>query len=281
MDKFDIIVNDGQHYIVGYAVVQKEKCEIFNFVSHTFRILRFLDGMAEWRIGGKIHLFHSGDIAIFNNLIKRNIHHVLTKNITYEFYDFLPSVLSNEILRNFFYSQTHKIAPQDDIAIQKINFLLDMLKSEIHSSNDPFQIFSIQKILDLLALFFYRNSEAQEPVVNAALSSVAKAIQYIQQHYCEDLNIRRLAKECGYSAEYFSRVFKKYMGIPPISYIVNLRLENVLHLISTRHISVLDAAYQSGFNSSSAFYKAFNAYKSTSPSKYIMSTEQTEKPHGY
>ena len=269
MDKFDITVSDKRSYIAGYSVVRKEKCEVYNFVSHTFRVLRFLDGTVEWKIGENIDTFRKGDIVIFNNLIKRNIYRVLTKDITYELFDFLPSDLSSETLRNFFYSRTYRISSQDEKAIQKINFLLDELKSEIKNSKDSFQAFGIQKILDLLALAFYRNSKTHNPIPDATLENIAKAIRYIRLHYCDNLQVGQMARNFGYSPEYFSRTFKKYIGIPPVVYIINLRLENVLQLITNKHVTVLDAASQSGFHSSSAFYKAFHAYKLMSPSNYL------------
>jgi methylphosphotriester-DNA--protein-cysteine methyltransferase len=58
------------------------------------------------------------------------------------------------------------------------------------------------------------------------------------------------------------------MGISPKSYIINLRIEKVLHQVSTDNITILGAALESGFRSSSAFYKAFNAYKAKPPLQY-------------
>jgi AraC family transcriptional regulator len=78
-----------------------------------------------------------------------------------------------------------------------------------------------------------------------------------------------MAAMCGYSSEYFTRIFKKLIGIPPKKYIINLRIENALHEISAKNINILDAALEAGFQSSSSFYRAFNAYKLASPLKYI------------
>ncbi|GHV47271.1 hypothetical protein AGMMS49546_36700 [Spirochaetia bacterium] len=269
VDKFDTIVYDHEHYIIGHAKVTKEKCEIYNFVSNTFRILHFLDGSAEWKIGNEIYTFHPGDIIIFNNLIKRNIHRVLTKDITYEFFDFYPFCLTDKTLRNFFYGTVYKVASAADQTAQTIYFLFDNLKQEMKKKSDGFQIFSIQRYLDLMVLEFYRNVSAHELKANSSLNSISGSIQYIQQHLNEKLSVAGLADLCGYSPEYFARIFKKIIGLSPKSYIISLRLEKTLHLVSTENMTILDAAFESGFKTSSAFYKSFNAYKSTSPLKYL------------
>lgn len=269
MDIFDIVVNENDSYVIGYAVAKKEKCEIYNFVSHTLRILRFLDGAAEWRVGNEIQVFRQGDIVIFNNLNRRNIHKVLTGTITYEFFDFFPSTLTNETLRNIFYCRTGKVVGTGDAVSATIETLLDSLKQELKREPDAFQVFSIQRHLDLLALQFYRSIDARELTVNAALQHISTAVAHIREHLAENLTIQALAGMCGYTPEYFCRVFKHYFGVSPIAYIITLRLENALRLIDTEHMTVQDAAFLSGYRSPSAFYKAFAKYKRTSPASYL------------
>ena len=269
MDKFDITVSENNSYVIGYAVVKKEKCEIYNFVSHTLRILRFIDGAAQWRVGNEIQTFRQGDVVIFNNLNRRNIHNVLTGTITYEFFDFYPSTLTNEALRNIFYCRTGKIVAPNDTVSATIEALLDGLKMELQREPDAFQVFSIQRYLDLLALQFYRSIDSRELAVNAALQHIATVVAYIREHLQENMTIQSLAKMCGYTPEYFCRVFKQYFGMPPITYIIMQRLENALRLIDTEHITVQDAAFLSGYRSPSAFYKAFSKYKRTSPANYL------------
>lgn len=266
---FDIIIKDRQKYVVGYSTVCKTRCEIYNFVSPTLRILRFTEGSAQWRIDRTVECFCAGDVVILNNLNKRNIHKILSDSITYELFDFYPSLLSSEQLWSVFYQDTHKVSDIEDPDASNIFFLLDKLKKEILHPQDSWQIFCIQRLLELLTLEFLRKIEMKsDNKFNASLFNLTKCIQYISEHLNEDLNITDLAKRYGYSPEYFSRMFKKYLGMAPIHYIINLRLENVLQLVDTEHITILDAAYRSGFRSSSAFYKAFQAYHSTSPTKY-------------
>lgn len=272
---YDVTIKDQNKYVVGYSKFRKNGCEIFNFVSPTLRILRFIEGSAQWKIDGIVQCFCHGDIIILNNLNKRNIHKLLSEYITYEMFDFYPSFLSNDQLWTIFYFNVHKIVSTSDEKSNKINFLLDCLREEILCSADTYQIFSIQRLLDLLALEFRRNINLKNDVhYNESFFNIAKSVRYISEHFCENLTILSLAQQCNYSAEYYSRIFKKYLGVSPIQYIIGLRLENVLQLIRTENMTVLDAAYQSGFQSSSAFYKAFRTHYETSPTKYAEAYHQ-------
>lgn len=266
---FDIVIRDRQKYVIGYSTVHKTRCEIYNFVSPTLRILRFTEGCAQWRIGDCVERFCANDVVILNNLDKRNIHKLLSDSIAYELFDFYPSFLSNEQLWNVFYRNIHKVTDNQDANAAKIYFLLDSLRQEILHPQDAWQIFGIQRLLDMLALEFLRKIEQKSDVTfNSSLFNLARCIQYISEHLNEELNIADLAKKYNYSPEYFSRMFKKYLGVSPLHYIINLRLEQALWLVETEHMTILEAAYHSGFRSSSAFYKAFRAYRSTSPTKY-------------
>ncbi len=264
----DVTITDQRKYVIGYSTVRKTRCEIYNFVSHTLRILRFTHGEAQWKVDDAIESFAAGDIVILNNLNKRNIHAILTDYIDYEMFDFYPSCLSDERLWHIFYRNVHKVANLKDAP--KIGFLLGNLREEILRPRDAFQILSIHHLLDLLVLELVRHLEGGGDMeLPVALFNVARSIQYLSEHFCDHINIHELAKLYGYSHEYFSRTFKKILGVSPVQYLVGLRLENVLHLVKAEQMPILSAAYQSGFQSSSAFYKAFHASYSLSPTQYM------------
>jgi AraC family transcriptional regulator len=133
---------------------------------------------------------------------------------------------------------------------------------------DEFTIFGIRHYLNLAILEFYRHNRSAEVTVGPSLANIIKAIQYIRQNLNTELRVTELADMCGYSPEYFTRLFKKYVGSTPKSYIINMRIEKVLNMISTENITIMGAAFECGFLSSSSFYKAFKAYKSKPPLKY-------------
>lgn len=53
-------------------------------------------------------------------------------------------------------------------------------------------------------------------------------LEYVNNHYNEELLVYEVAKHFGYSREYFSRFFKKEIGMPFKDYLTQYRLNKSL-----------------------------------------------------
>ncbi|MDP4148664.1 MAG: AraC family transcriptional regulator [Bacteroidota bacterium] len=83
-------------------------------------------------------------------------------------------------------------------------------------------------------------------------------LHYIQSHFDQDLPLETLAEQAHYSPYHFHRLFKQQVGEAPKQYLLRLRLERALkELIFYPQKSVYAIAVDSGFNSQSAFARAF------------------------
>ncbi len=88
------------------------------------------------------------------------------------------------------------------------------------------------------------------PAVRKALSLLADEL--------EPLNLRRLAKRCGVSTDYLSRVFARQVGVPLSRYRNSLRLRRFWdHYRHPSRPNMTEAAYAAGFGSYAQFYKVF------------------------
>lgn len=271
-------VFDDTGYVAGYALIKKKQCEVFNFISPTLRLLRFIDGESDWLVDGNILRIHAGDVVIFSNLCKRNIHRLLNGEITYEMYDFFPSLLHNTDLWKIFYSDIHIMACPAEKGASRIYTILDYLHAEmLREDNTPHRVDYIRDLINLLAIEFSRRQGGETGKVPDSLFRICDSVQYITSHLTEKLDLQFLSKLCGYTPEYYSRLFKKCTGMTPKQFIINARIDNTLHLIQAEHFSVLNAAYTSGFQSSAAFYKSFKLYRGVSPHQFISAHERAEE----
>ncbi len=265
----DVALKEQGSFLIQYSRIEKTRCEIYNFTSPTLRVIRFLSGEAEWRVDRAIHVFRPGDIVLLSNLNRRNIHRLLTPSITYEVFSFYLSCLTNERLWGVYYGEEHLAAGAASPCAPRMNQLLDSLREEIRRPPDEFQAFGVHALMDLFSLECHRGMpNGGDLHVNQAMTIIIKSLQTISEHLSERLSVTELAEQCGYTAAHFSRAFKRYIGVTPIQYIINLRLENAVRLVDTEHVSILNAAYRSGFQSSSAFYKAFHTYRATTPGRF-------------
>lgn len=98
--------------------------------------------------------------------------------------------------------------------------------------------------------------------------SVARAQHYMEQHYHENITVARLA-ELGYvSVSCLNRRFKNEMGITPIEYLIELRIEKAKLLLRRRNIPVTEIALRCGFGSSAHFSSCFQKRMNITPSEY-------------
>lgn len=264
-------IYNEETYLCGYSTVMKRKCEIPLFVSPTFRILRFIEGVADWKVDGRIHRFQAEDIVVFNNVCKRNIDKVFTGRIIFEMIDFYPTILSRVKLWRPFFSDNPLVSRPPYGKAVFINQLFDQLKSEVLTQDAaPCQKDSITSLINLLSILFLRENQHSNIAFPQFLYSISDSIQYISEHSDEKITLSDLASRYGYTPEYYSRLFKRHTGLSPIQYLINSRIDKTIRLIQDKNATILDAAFRCGFQSSSAFYKAFKAYRGTTPTAYLL-----------
>jgi len=94
-----------------------------------------------------------------------------------------------------------------------------------------------------------------------------RVIDYIQNHYAEDLNLTKLAEIACFSRYHFHRVFRALVGETVNEFVRRVRLERAVHkLIMDKYKSITDIALECGFSSSQNFARCFKSYYGSTPS---------------
>lgn len=116
----------------------------------------------------------------------------------------------------------------------------------------------------------YGKEESLHPQLQTEhMDKLKLVLEYISEHYAEELSIAQLAKICFFSEYHFMRFFKKYMGMSCLEYIKDLRLEKAAELLSQGETPVLDASLSSGFPNLSYFYREFKKKYGMTPKQFI------------
>lgn len=117
--------------------------------------------------------------------------------------------------------------------------------------------------------FFVEYVIAEMDTQDRNRAKIAKAAQYIEDNLSEALRAPNIAKHANLSPFHFQRLFSAYMGEPISQYIVARRLERAaLELNDHSKMNILQLALNSGFQSHSAFSKAFKKQFGLSPSVF-------------
>ena len=111
---------------------------------------------------------------------------------------------------------------------------------------------------------------AQNYVSKPQNSKIHSSVEYLLKNYKKsDLSIKEIADKSFMSEVYFRKLFKEEYGVSPQKYIVNLRIQNAVGLISTGYYSLKEVAYLSGYTDYKYFSVEFKKNVGVSPSKYL------------
>ncbi len=94
------------------------------------------------------------------------------------------------------------------------------------------------------------------------------ALQYIHQHYAEDLTVDKVAEELGFSGVYLSQIFKKETGRTFLEYLTDYRIETAKNLLQNGDYKVYEVAEIVGYKTSQYFSQVFRKVTGVYPIDY-------------
>ena len=95
-----------------------------------------------------------------------------------------------------------------------------------------------------------------------------KALDFIHCHYTEELTLQLVSSHVHISRNYFSVLFKRFIGENFIDYVMNLRIQKAKELLENTSLRVYEVAEQSGFNDVKYFSKLFKKLIGSSPIEF-------------
>lgn len=152
---------------------------------------------------------------------------------------------------------------------------------EIYFKNDIFWE------TDVFALFFKNMSICAKDYFGSQNASIPPAVQkehydkfsnlliYIDEHYADDLNLEDTAAIVGFSKFHFSRLFKQYTNTTFYDYLCKKRITRAQEMLA-ENFSITTIAYQTGFNTPSAFCRCFKKHTGYTPSEFRNKSEQSK-----
>ena len=100
------------------------------------------------------------------------------------------------------------------------------------------------------------------------LTPLERAIEYIETHLDENIDLGDVSREMGYSYYHMTRLFSAVLGEPVGRYISRRRLYRAAQQLVHSDRRIIDIALESGFQSPEAFSRAFKALFKTTPAGY-------------
>ena len=107
---------------------------------------------------------------------------------------------------------------------------------------------------------------------------INKARLIIRQSLETDLPMQQIALLAGTSYSNFRRLFREHMGISPLQYQQELRLQLACELVAYSNLSIKEIAYRLHFESPDYFSTKFKKKTGVTPSDYRNNANKAPKP---
>ena len=108
-------------------------------------------------------------------------------------------------------------------------------------------------------------------------SDMLKVAELINSEFAHKITVAELARKFGYSADYFSHIFKKAFGVSPQRYIINKRISVAKHMLLTTEKAVSEIAANCGFDDPLYFTRLFSKEMGVAPTVFKDKFKLTKK----
>lgn len=121
-------------------------------------------------------------------------------------------------------------------------------------------------ILNLIAdVLKYNLTKKTTPI--HGLAKLKPAIDFMNNEFRQNPSLEEIAEKSNLAPNYFHRVFRKHFGLTPLNYMLRMRMEIAVRLLTTTSKSVKEIAYEAGYSNEFYFYRQFKKHYNYSPGK--------------
>ena len=114
-----------------------------------------------------------------------------------------------------------------------------------------------------------KESDSKEKESNFKSDLALNLIQYVNNHFTDDISVESIAEELGYNRHHVSKCFRSNFNTGIIQYVNTLRLKNAVFLLRKKDKCITECALESGFGSLRTFYRVFEEEFGCSPREYM------------
>lgn len=218
-------------------------------------LLYFVEGAADISVNmeryhvekGELFVINSNCIHMFTNAAEHTIYHcIIIDNHFCSFYNL------NYVNRKFH----SKITDIGTIQIYQ------QLVKEVLTPKDSWQEDNLRSLSLILIRRLFRcdlileNEELNKKEMQTTVV-IKRVLEYINDHYAENLSLEKIARQVNVSKYYLCRLFKDVANQTMNSYIMEYRCAQARLLLQKSDLPVKEVAYRCGFADPSYFSKCY------------------------
>ncbi|MDF2670303.1 MAG: hypothetical protein K0R67_2609 [Paenibacillus sp.] len=242
-------------------------------------LLCILEGAMEMRIQEQVYPLHAGDVLLIGSSQPHATWSVLSDKVVYVILHFDLHVYSDPFVM-LYYRIFHEV----DGPLSRYNNLFqgnDDLKKEIGST-----ILSIYREMDsrrrgyefaislhikhlLLTILRCEQDESRDHYDLPFAYKLHSVFDYVERHLSDKIDMEIISKMTNMSYHYFSKFFKKTIGVSFVEFVNIQRIKKAERLLLTENSNITEIALSVGISNMTHFYDLFKRYNHCSPKEYV------------
>ena len=229
----------------------------FSFPLHlhsSFEFIVVTEGEMEVTVDKRTYILHEEDaLLIFPN----QVHSLETKNHSCHFL----CIFSPKLVQAYTKLVSSKV-PCDNC------FRPDFpLVEQLASLTFDDSIMKLKGTLYSICGMFDENREYSERS-NGNDELISRIFRFVENNFAGDCSLEALSKSTSYHYVYLSKYFKGYTGISFTDYVNRYRISEACYILQNSSQTILQTAYDCGFDSLRSFNRNFKSIMGLTPSQY-------------
>jgi AraC-like DNA-binding protein len=248
-------------------------------------ILYGISGTYEVILNGKYHKFTNGDLVLINSKEVHQINSCYEEGGKYIVLRFEPEVIYSNMFNNHLHlkyvlpfiletSNHQKVIKADVIGTTFIPELLYEITKEFQTEAFGYEL-AIQNHIGRIFLWILRYfHETSSEFMQSGLTDLElirrlqPSLDYVLEHFDEEIKATHMAELCNMSSSYFSRTFNSQMKMNFNEYVNYVRIMEAEKLLVSTTMNITEISNSVGFSTTSYFIKLFKEYKKISPKQF-------------
>ena len=164
------------------------------------------------------------------------------------------------------------LLPADSAQNMTVSPLLEQAYAYYIAAEDGYEL-HIRELMDKVWMNFrnvIQSLSAEKNEIKPREERLKSILLFIQQNYRADISVADMASAAHISERECSRCFKKQLGITPMTYLMELRVNKACAMLENTELPIGEIASYCGFSSSSYFSMLFRERFGSTPREYRM-----------
>ena len=231
----------------------------FNFPLHLHRSFEFIyvqDGNMNIQIGNQNYSLQKNKAAL---IFPWQLHAYSTKEFSKSFL----CIFSADYIYDFYNLIKGKTAENPIFPFDDSHCIEQLIKKDKNA-------YTIKSALYNIAGQFSNHCSLMD-TTDKNLELFQSIIDYVQDHFKEQISLKQLAKKLGYHYNYISSYINENLGTNFRTLVNMFRIDYACELLTKKEHTVTEISQKCGYDNVRSFNRSFRCLQNCTPSEYIKS----------